>query len=100
MIRIGEFFSLKLGPRRGRTVRVGKREITPLAFILHSHWAGPRGYQVGGYVWTYPLAIEVKDGPSTSLRFIPDVTRLALLACAILGFSLARRAGNIRGGKR
>lgn len=99
MVRIGDYFSLELGSRRGPTVRVGERELTPLSCALRSTWATPGGYAAGGYAWTYPLAVEVKDGPSTNLRLIPDLTRLALLTCAILGAVMVRYMRAKRGGK-
>ena len=80
---------------RGHPIRVGEREITPVAqaisFTLRGPWGG------GGWVWNRPVAVLETTAEGTRRIPIWDVTRwaqLGLLALALL--LVMRRLGGGR----
>ncbi|MCL5108242.1 MAG: hypothetical protein M1401_05165 [Chloroflexi bacterium] len=100
MWRIGRIFRLEAGLRLGSAVRVGERELEPIAFRLAAQWRAPRAAIAGGYTWLYPVAVRVREGQTASTLLIPDITRLTLLACAILTVLFRRQDAIVRGGRQ
>ncbi|MHB1132325.1 MAG: hypothetical protein ACYC4L_08055 [Chloroflexota bacterium] len=96
-MNVADRFHLQIGPVRGAAIHAGRHELTPVAFRVAAQWRTPGDVAAGGYAYCYPLAIEIKDGPSTTWRLIPDITRLATLGLALLTFTVTSRARARRG---
>jgi hypothetical protein len=83
-----------------RTHQIGSQSITPVVHSIGLRWPG------GGWLWQFPLAVEVEDEDNgTQKRLpIPDPTRdvvwflcaLALIALFIAALTLRRSQRKIQ----
>lgn len=64
------------------THQIGARTVTPIAQSIGLRWPG------GGWLWQFPLAVEVVEGKATTRLPVPDPTRTIVwfLAALILVF--------------
>ncbi len=75
----------------GPTVRTGDAVVTPIARSVGVRWPS------GGWVWSFPVAVEVATGDTVETQAIVDVTRVLLIA---LWFGTALAVWSARASRR
>jgi hypothetical protein len=62
----------------GQPVLVGEQKVTPQTQVLTLR------FPFGGFVWNRPVAVLVEENGRSQRLPIPDVTRMILLAVAVV----------------
>lgn len=75
--------------RDGQPVTVGGRTVTPQAQVLSLRLPFDRSAVAGGFVWNRPVAVVVEENGRYQRIPIPDVTRMMILAVAVVSTAVA-----------
>ena len=67
----------------GQPVMVGEQKVTPQTQVLALR------FPFGGFVWNRPVAVLVEENGRYKRLPIPDVTRMILLAVAVVSTAVA-----------
>ncbi len=68
---------------RGTPITAFSYQVTPIKRLVRIIWPG------GGFVWHYPVAIEVQQGGIMRCMPIRNVTRRAMIAIFLTGLAIA-----------
>lgn len=74
------------------TAQIGSHTVTPIAQLIGVRWPGIGGISVG-WLWQFPLAVEVETDGDYQRLPIPNLTRTVLwllytLTAIAIGFSI------------
>lgn len=83
----GKFWQLEI--QDGQPVTVGGRTVTPQAQVLSLRLPWDRRAVAGGFVWNRPVAVVVEENGRSQRLPILDVTRMIMLAVAVVSTAVA-----------